>query len=232
MESETVRLGVRVWIRKQISALLMTALLLFLAAGTLKWPLAWLQLVLYTVSVLFQGLLLGRINPALLAERSALQKGTKKWDIFMLSVGVGLLPLVAWLVAGLDFRFGWSTPMPGWQIALGVFFWVLGYALIIWAMTVNAFFSTSVRIQEERGHHVIDRGPYGVVRHPGYVGAIIFQLATPFLLSSWWALIPSVLSALIYVIRTALEDRTLQNELPGYREFTKRTRYRLLPGIW
>jgi protein-S-isoprenylcysteine O-methyltransferase Ste14 len=109
---------------------------------------------------------------------------------------------------------------------------VLGYALFLWAMASNAFFAEGVRIQQERGHTVAAGGPYRYVRHPGYVGAILSQAATPFLLGSAWALIPSVASAALYVVRTYLEDQALRQELPGYEAYAQRTRYRLLPGVW
>jgi protein-S-isoprenylcysteine O-methyltransferase Ste14 len=108
----------------------------------------------------------------------------------------------------------------------------LGYALFLWAMACNAFFAEGVRIQTERGHAVVTNGPYGFVRHPGYVGAILSQVSTPFLLGSPWALIPSIASGVLYVVRTCLEDQTLRQELPGYAEYTQHTRYRLLPGVW
>jgi protein-S-isoprenylcysteine O-methyltransferase Ste14 len=108
----------------------------------------------------------------------------------------------------------------------------LGYALFLWAMASNAFFAEGVRIQRERGHTVTAGGPYRYVRHPGYVGAILSQAATPFLLGSAWALIPTAASAALYVARTYLEDKTLREELPGYKEYAQQIRYRLLPGVW
>ena len=114
----------------------------------------------------------------------------------------------------------------------GLLLTLLGYALFLWAMASNAFFAEGVRIQEERGHTVATGGPYRYVRHPGYVGAIVAQLATPLLLESPWAVIPSAGSAGLYVLRTCLEDRTLVEELPGYREYARRVRCRLLPGVW
>jgi len=109
---------------------------------------------------------------------------------------------------------------------------VVGLGLTSWAMIANAYFSTAVRIQSERGHTVCSRGPYRFVRHPGYVGFILQSLSAPFLLGSIWALIPGILAAVLMVIRTALEDRTLQAELPGYPEYVQNVRYRLVPGIW
>ena len=141
-------------------------------------------------------------------------------------------PFAGLLVAGLDKRFGWSPEIPlGIQIA-ALALVILGYLLSIWAMVVNRFFSAVVRIQTERGHTVITTGPYSYVRHPGYDGGIVCNLAGAIALSSLWALIPGALVVLLTVVRTALEDRTLQEELVGYKEYAKRVRYRLLPGIW
>ncbi len=99
-------------------------------------------------------------------------------------------------------------------------------------MLVNAFLVTTVRIQEERGHRVVTNGPYRFLRHPTYVGAILFTWGGPLLLGSWWALIPGTIAVIAFVVRTYLEDRTLQAELPGYQEYTQQVRYRLLPGVW
>ena len=110
---------------------------------------------------------------------------------------------------------------------------VLGYVVIgVWSMAANAFFSMIVSIQKDRGHTVVTDGPYRYVRHPGYAGSILFTIATPLVLGSLWAFIPCGLAAALFVVRTALEDRTLQEELPGYKEYAQQTRYRLLPGIW
>jgi protein-S-isoprenylcysteine O-methyltransferase Ste14 len=109
---------------------------------------------------------------------------------------------------------------------------VLGLALFSWAMFSNTFFSSAVRIQQERGHAVCNTGPYRFVRHPGYVGAILQSLVMPLMLNSLWAFIPAGLAVLLMVVRTALEDKTLQEELQGYTEYAHRVRYRLLPGVW
>lgn len=171
-------------------------------------------------------------HPELLIERSTIREGNKGWDKVILRLAAGYLPMAAWLVAGLDERYGWSPQiLPGLEIgALAVV--VIGFGVTVWAMAANAFFSVVVRIQDDRGHAVASGGPYRYVRHPGYVGAILLTVGAPIMLGSWWALVPSVLSALLYVVRTALEDQTLQRELDGYKEYTQQTRYRLLPGVW
>ena len=120
-------------------------------------------------------------------------------------------------------------------MAAQLFAWfvcALGYALFVWALASNTYFSQIVRIQSERGHAVVTGGPYRFIRHPGYIGAIVFELAVPIVLASWWALAISILGAFLLILRTVLEDRTLQAELPGYTEYVHRVRYRLVPGVW
>lgn len=228
-----VRQGVIKWIAQAAVGIVGYATVLFLSAGTLHWFWGWAFVIVLGLSLIAHPLILLPINPELLAER---QKGTrdegvKAWDkrITMLS---GVLMFLSWIVAGLDYRWGWSPPLPLAVHLAGLLFVVLGYGLFLWAMASNAFFSEGVRIQTERGHTVASGGPYAVVRHPGYVGVIVAHLATPFLLGSLWALIPSVLLAALFVLRTSLEDKTLTAELPGYAAYTQETRYRLLPGIW
>jgi protein-S-isoprenylcysteine O-methyltransferase Ste14 len=136
------------------------------------------------------------------------------------------------VVAGLDKRFGWTGGLPVGIHFAGAVLFLLGLGLFSWAMISNAHFSTVARVRQDRGHAVCTRGPYQFVRHPGYLGAIVQSLAVPLILGSLWALIPGALAAVLMVARTALEDRTLQEELDGYEEYTHQVRYRLLPGIW
>jgi len=148
------------------------------------------------------------------------------------ALSAGVFPFASWIVAALDLRFAWSSPKPLAVHLIGTGAMALGFALFMWAMASNAFFSEVVRIQEDRGHQVATDGPYRLVRHPGYTGAILSFLGTPLLLGSWWAFIPTVIGIGGYVLRTALEDRTLQLELEGYRAYTERVHYRLIPGMW
>jgi len=170
-----------------------------------------------------------------LAERAkfADHEDTKPWDkVLAPLVGMGgaLIPLVA----GLDMRFGWSALDFGVTTKVIALVLILaGFAFGSWALMENRFFSGVVRIQKEREHHVISTGPYTWVRHPGYAGALVTYFATPLLLDSLWTFAPVIFIAIILVIRTSLEDRTLQEELLGYKEFaTQKTKYRLLPGVW
>jgi protein-S-isoprenylcysteine O-methyltransferase Ste14 len=192
----------------------------------------WLLFAVYVTWDVVVALWLIPRSPGMIAERSRIQPGTKKWDIALTTLAASLLPMVTWTVAGLDQRFGWTRPLP-LALQLSAFaVVVLGFALVTWAMASNEFFSALVRIQHERGHFVSSSGPYRIIRHPGYVAAMLFGLASPLMLGSLWALIPAGLSALLYVIRTVLEDRTLHEELAGYREYAQRVRHRLLPAVW
>jgi len=215
-----------------IFAFVFLGALLFVPARTLNWPMAWALVGLHVVFFAMMMVLLFRLNPGLIAERSRMMtRDTKGWDklitFLMTPVYLG-----TWVLAALDFRNGWSPPFPlGFQLAaLGLV--GLGYATIGWAMLANPYFSRVVRIQDDRGHRVATGGPYHLVRHPGYAGMIVAWPATVIALGSLWALILAAATALSLVVRTALEDRTLRAELEGYEEFTRQTRYRLLPGIW
>jgi protein-S-isoprenylcysteine O-methyltransferase Ste14 len=228
-----VRREIVKWIVQAAFGLVAYGLILFLAAGTVNWIWGWAQLIILAAFLAAHPLLLIPINPELLAEREKgiFDKGVKPWDKWIAALAGGaLLPL--WVVAGLDVRFQWTGGMPLTFHVGGLLANSLGYALFMWAMVSNAFFSEGVRIQEERGHRVATGGPYRYVRHPGYAGAIVAGLATPFLLGSLWGLIPAVLSAALYVVRTGLEDKVLIEELPGYREYAQQTCCRLLPGVW
>lgn len=207
---------------------------LFLSAGKLRWWEGWVYVGLYLLSVSIFAFFMLRLNPGAIAERArgASAGGWKQWDkifglLFTISYFIGIL-----VVAGLDERFGWTGPVALATQLVAFVVYGAGSGLFGWAMIANAFFSTTVRIQADRGHAVCDQGPYRFMRHPGYVGASLQSLAAPVMLGSLWALIPGVLSVLLLVARTALEDNTLQRELPGYAEYAGRVRYRLLPGVW
>ena len=205
--------------------------LIFVPAGRLDWIAGWLYLAVFTANIFANYFHLLRTNPELIAYRARFGKYTKTWDIVLMA---GFTPvfLAIFVIAGLDAgRFGWSM-MPIYWWPLGLVLLLLGTVFLSWSMGVNPFFEKTVRIQTERHQRVIDTGPYRVVRHPGYLGFFGWALSAPFLLGSWWSLIPAALSILAMVVRTALEDRTLRQELPGYEDYTKRTRFRLIPYVW
>jgi protein-S-isoprenylcysteine O-methyltransferase Ste14 len=224
------------WIRGLV--LLVIALLTFgapfIGAGTLAWPAAWAWLVVTLAGVLISRVLMARANPDLVAERSASvsNEGTKGWDRLLMPL-IGIVgPVAIGLVAGLNYRFTWPPDVSLAVQVLGLPALLLGLGFSTWAMVSNRYFSSVVRIQSERGHQVISSGPYSFVRHPGYAAAVLGEFGTALMLGSAWALVPVALLSALYVLRTALEDRTLQAELPGYRDYAGRVRYRLLPGVW
>jgi len=211
--------------------LFIQAAVLFGAAGQLGWIWAWVFLGISILSVFINGTILLRKSPEMIAERGH-AKITKTWDKIVASLYGLSLFLAVPLVAGLDTRLGWSQSLGSvWHIGGGVIL-VVALALAGWAMIENAFFSTAVRIQTDRGQTVCRTGPYRLVRHPGYVGFILQSFAIPVLLGSIWALLPGVVAALTLIVRTFFEDRTLQAELHGYSQYAQEVRYRLLPGIW
>jgi len=223
----------RQWFRLVVAYLLVPTVLL-VCGGDLGWWQAWVYCLLIVATGLGGRIWAERRHPGLLAERQDMEKArsAKAWDkvlapLMALSVS---FPLV--IVAGLDHRFAWSPPFPSWLVVLGFLVIALGYAFAAWALIENRFFSSVVRIQVERGHVVCDSGPYGIVRHPGYAGSVLATLGMVPALSSMWTLVPAAAALVIAVTRTVLEDRTLQDELPGYREYARRVRYRLVPGIY
>jgi protein-S-isoprenylcysteine O-methyltransferase Ste14 len=208
--------------------------ILFIAAGTLHWPMAWAYAIQAAVIAFGSRLIMIRRHPDLAAERaqSLSAEGAKSWDKIIVQLVAIVGPLLGLIVCGLDVRFGWRPEVPLAVQIVAFVLMVLGSLLGTWAMLVNRFFSAVVRIQTDRGHTVVSDGPYRFVRHPAYAGGVVSYLAGPLALGSVWALIPGALIALLTLVRTALEDKTLQEELPGYQEYTQRVRYRLLPGVW
>jgi protein-S-isoprenylcysteine O-methyltransferase Ste14 len=198
-----------------------------------RWWEAWAYAALSVGGFVVSRVLASRRHPDILAERSRSMElqGAKSWDK-ILAPTLALGSVLILVVAGIDRLNGWTTPFSLTARIIALIVVILGYVLGSWALIENRFFSGVVRIQKDRGHHVISTGPYRFVRHPGYAGALWTYLATPILLGSSWAFIPTILLLIVLVIRTALEDGTLQRELPGYRKFTHRTKYRLVPGIW
>jgi protein-S-isoprenylcysteine O-methyltransferase Ste14 len=211
--------------------LLIFVLCLFLPAGTWAWSRGWLFFVVTVAAGVVITLFLNRVNPDVVAARANRHEGTKGWDRILLSIFLPAVVLIPILAALDDRRFHWSH-VPWWICGIGYILLIAGMAGMTWAETVNKHFEPTVRIQTDRGHTVIDTGPYAIVRHPGYVAASLMFVGIALSLGSLWALIPAAVSCLLLVVRTVLEDRTLRAELSGYEEYARRVRFRLLPGVW
>jgi protein-S-isoprenylcysteine O-methyltransferase Ste14 len=219
------------YIVREVLRIIGMGLALFWAAGRIDWWPAWAALAVMSAWIAAMAVTVFRISPDLLAERLGPRKGAKPWDTAIMSL-LGVIQLVRYIVAGLDRRYGWTGGFPLSAQIAALIICVLGYTLFVWATVSNAYFSQIVRVQSERGHTAATGGPYRYVRHPAYIGTILFEVAVPVLLASWWSLIASVVTVILIILRTALEDRTLQAELTGYVDYARQVRHRLLPGIW
>ncbi len=205
--------------------------LLFLCAGTARWPAGWAYLAIMMAVLVHTSTILRR-HPDLIAERRKPPAGAKRWDRPLVAV-IGVAgPIALIVVSGLDRRFHWSAPMAVWWKGAGLVLVAAGGMLSNWALSVNRFFSALVRIQTDRGHQVVDSGPYRLVRHPGYLGSMIHMPGVALALGSITGLWVVAAVAVTMLVRTFLEDRTLRAELDGYDAYARRVRYRLVPGIW
>lgn len=206
--------------------------LLFVPAGTLHWPVAWVFLATMAILGVACGLWLAKTDPALLAERMRpmMQDNQPAADKkFMVAFGVAAL---AWFVAiGLDRRYH-ASEMPIGLRAFGLTMLLLSSGFIMWVMRENSFAAPVVKLQTERGHRVVSTGPYAWVRHPMYSGTLLFFIGVPLLLGSWWGVLMSPLFLVLFAIRAHIEERALIEGLPGYADYAARVRYRLLPGLW
>jgi protein-S-isoprenylcysteine O-methyltransferase Ste14 len=212
---------------QSILFVVLTAVVLFASAGTVAIAGFWIYIAIYAVTFVVS---LAIIDPDLLRER--MRPGGQRLPRALRIFTVVLF--VHWIVAGLDRgRFHWSDTVPVWLQAAGLIVTAASYALVLWAMRVNRFFSSVARIQSDRGQHVISSGPYAFVRHPGYLAGFAVILASGLALGSWLAVVVLVIPSVpALMIRAAGEDRMLQAELPGYRDYASRVRWRVLPGIW
>lgn len=214
--------------------LLLVPAMLFIAAGTVQWPMAWVYTALLLLATFGSRIITWFKNPDLLRERAQFTsaEGTPPADRWLVSI-VGIIgPTFMSLVAGLDHRWGWSPALPTAVQNIGALVVAAAYGLAVWAMVVNRYFSAVVRVQKDRGQTVVSNGPYAIVRHPAYASSLWAALAFPFMLNALWALLPGLGLCIALVLRTRLEDALLQAELPGYQAYANQTRYRLLPGIW
>ena len=204
--------------------------LLFGAAGRLNWLMGWAYLAILTASSITI-LLFG--NRDMLLVRAGIEKGTTKWDHFLATFSFLLFWPGANVVAALDYgRFHWSPAIPLPVKLISLLAVASGLAFAAWAMVANKFFAKFVAIQTERKHVVITTGPYAYIRHPGYTGSILAFIALPVALGSLWALLPAAAGLLLLIVRTFLEDRTLQKGLEGYNDYAQKVPWRLIPHIW
>jgi len=224
--------GIARWVGQMLGGVVLYGALLFLFAGRLNWTAGWAFLGVNTLIQVLSAVVLIPRQPGLIADRSMASQGTKSWDrYFVLGILLfGTLGIAA--TAGLDARFGLSA-------TVGREMWIFGLVLVLgsglftlWAMASNPFFTTTVRIQRERGHSVVNSGPYYLVRHPGYLGSLFFNLAAPLALDSLLTYLPALITIVLIFVRTRFEDRTLMVELQGYRDYASVVIYRLIPGVW
>jgi protein-S-isoprenylcysteine O-methyltransferase Ste14 len=209
------------------------ALLLFVSAGTWRWPEGWVYLAELGVIGTAVGVWLAQHDPGLLAERMSgiFARSQRTWDRILMSVFV-VIWIGSLVLSALDaVRFHWSR-VPIWLQAVGAILVALSYYVFYLTFRENSYAAPTVKIQSERGHRVVSTGPYAMVRHPMYAGAVAFFVGTPLLLGSWWGLAIAPALIVLLSVRALLEERTLADELPGYRDYAARVRYRLVPGIW
>jgi protein-S-isoprenylcysteine O-methyltransferase Ste14 len=205
----------------------------YVSARRTNIPRSYLFIVVNFIHLIGSNLAIYRYNPELLIQRLKIRrKGSKTWDEVLMRITNLTALLVLPVVAGLDVGFyHWSSLGIEYAV-LGIIIAAVSSVMLNWAMIVNPYFEPTVRIQEEREHHVISTGPYAIVRHPGYLSGILWLTATPLILGSLYALGAVVLFVILITFRTYLEDSTLQKELPGYAEYVQKVRYRLFPLIW
>jgi len=228
-EQQAAVAGLRQSIWSGAVFLLFLGIIMFLPAGDIRWAKGWLMIVFFVALTIPSMMYIWRVNPEIFAARRRIQPGTKGWDRVLLMV---LLPtmLAIYPVAALDDgRFHWSR-VPLWLVVVGYGLLTTSWCLFMWVESVNKFAEPGVRVHAEQ--KVIDTGPYTIVRHPMYMGVPSFSVGTALALGSYWALVPAAFLLPMLVGRTAMEDRTLREELVGYKQYASRVRYRLLPGVW
>lgn len=228
--TKLTKTGIRAFIAP-VNWIIVTGLVFFLSSGKLNYPRAWIYIAVYLCgSLIFSTILLSK-SPELLNARGKIQEGTKKPDKYLILTYFIFAIILTPLVAGLDVRFSLcyiSFP----YLFLAILFYILSAAFSLWPMLHNPFFEGTVRIQDDRKHEVIKSGPYKIVRHPGYVGMLFGSFPLPLAFGSALSFIPVFIMVIIIFVRTYFEDLTLQKELPGYSDYCKEVRYRIIPFIW
>jgi protein-S-isoprenylcysteine O-methyltransferase Ste14 len=219
------------WGIRMIIYLTVTTAIIFLIAGDWGWMGAWWYVGLQMVNTIFKAILLVASHPELLEHRKQIGEGTPKWDKVLAPL-IATSTLLISLICALGHRFGRAWERPVWLLIAALLFATTGHFITIFSMRRNAFFEGSVRIQDEYGHQVVTKGPYRWVRHPGYVGVTLYNIAVPVVMASLRGFVGVGLFLIVLVWRTAKEDRFLRESLPGYADYARQTRWRLVPGIW
>ncbi|MBY5316853.1 isoprenylcysteine carboxylmethyltransferase family protein [Rhizobium leguminosarum] len=204
---------------------------LFWPADTIDWPRGWIFLGLFLALTCVAFIWIWRTNPELFAARSRYQKGTKPWDAVVATLTIMLFAAILPIGALDDGRFHWA-PQPEWVVLIGYILMISGYLGLTWAQSVNRHFETTVRIQTDRDHKVIDTGPYAIIRHPGYATALVLVFGMALSLGSLYALIPAGLIVIVLFGRTLGEEAELRKGLEGYADYMERVRWRWIPGVW
>ncbi|HSF81643.1 MAG TPA: isoprenylcysteine carboxylmethyltransferase family protein [Anaerolineales bacterium] len=232
--SQKIPQGLDRYGRRRIFQVLLTLAIamavVFISAGRLNFLWGWIYLGLALAALLCGAIYVLQRNPQAINERGRPAEGQKSWDKIIMTVYIPLF-IGVYILSGLDARYSWSA-MPVWLHVIGAILTLTSSALTYGAMAHNKFLSLYVQVAQERGHLVATSGPYQYVRHPMYLSLVLSWPALALLLGSYWALLPGLLASGIIVLRTVLEDRTLQEELPGYADYARQVRYRLVPGIW
>lgn len=211
-----------------VLVLFLQGAILFVLAWSFKWIWAWIFISTRVIILIINAIVLPK---ELIEERGKKKENVKKWDKFLTSIII--IPFLGiYILSGLDFRFHWTPGLGSGIHFIALSLYILGSMIVTWSMLSNNYFSTVVRIQDDRGHSVASQGPYKYVRHPGYISFIIMNLVTPVLLGSLFALTMAFLVCILFIIRTELEDKTLAAELPGYKEYSEQTKYKLVPFVW
>jgi len=229
-KNEKEKLGIKL-VLKSASIFIVLIIITFITAGRLDYWQGWVyNLLNIFFIVLTYIVLIDRKD--LIKERLKPGEGMKSWDRVYYAISTPIF-FVMFIISILDAaRFYWNPTVPLIIIFLAIIMYSVGQVIIIWAKKTNKFFSSVVRIQSDRKHKVCSDGPYKYVRHPGYLGGLIFTIVTPFVLGSFWGLIPAVIAIIFVFGRTYMEDKTLKKELVGYEEYSKKVKYRIIPFIW
>jgi len=221
----------KIYILRGFISIGLSGTLFFLAAGRIDIPRGWIYFISTAFLVFISNLIIAKYNPVLLNQRSKIQKGSKNWD------KMWLFSFMMLFMYGMPFVAGWEIGRLGNQFAgittiIGIIIFLISLYISTWAMSINRFFETSVRIQTERNHYVISEGPYKIVRHPGYTAGLLWAFGFPLFIGSMMALYLGIVIIIGFILRTYLEDKTLQKELNGYKAYALKVKYRLIPYIW